>query len=76
MTAAVAMFPFVMPSSTVPNVSLTAYDAVSSHRTLNVMFIAVVVFLPIVLAYTSWVYRVMRGKITEEKIRQETHSAY
>lgn len=76
MTAALAMFPFVMPSSTVPNVSLTAYDAVSSHRTLNLMFIAVVMFLPIVIAYTSWVYRVMRGKITEEKIREETHTAY
>ena len=76
MTAAVAMFPFVMPSSTVPNVSLTAYDAVSSHKTLNVMFIAVVLFLPIVIAYTGWVYRVMRGKVTEEKIHRETHSAY
>jgi cytochrome d ubiquinol oxidase subunit II len=41
--------------SSAPNVSLIAYDAVSSHKTLNVMFIAVVVFLPIVLAYTSWV---------------------
>jgi cytochrome d ubiquinol oxidase subunit II len=70
------MFPFVMPSSTVPDVSLTAYDAVSSHRTLNLMFIAVVVFLPVVIAYTSWVYRVMRGKITEKKIREQTHTAY
>jgi cytochrome bd ubiquinol oxidase subunit II len=76
MTAAVAMFPFVMPSSTMPNVSLTAFDAVSSHRTLNLMFIAVVVFLPIVLAYTAWVYRVMRGKITEEQIKEQTHTAY
>ena len=76
MTAALAMFPFVMPSSTVPAVSLTAFDAVSSHRTLNVMFIAVVLFLPIVLAYTAWVYRVMRGKVTEDKIRRETHTAY
>jgi cytochrome d ubiquinol oxidase subunit II len=59
-----------------PNVSLTAYDAVSSHRTLNLMFMAVVVFLPIVLAYTGWVYRVMRGKITEDKIKEETHTAY
>ena len=70
------MFPFVIPSSTDPNGSLTVYDAVSSHRTLNLMFIAVVVFLPIVLAYTSWVYRIMRGKITEEKIEKETHTAY
>lgn len=76
LTAALAMFPFVMPSSTAPDMSLTAYDAVSSHKTLNLMFIAVVVFLPIVIIYTSWVYRVMRGKITEEKIRKETHTAY
>jgi len=76
LTAGFAMFPFIMPSSTVPNVSLTVYDAVSSHRTLNLMFIAVVVFLPIVLAYTSWVYRVLRGKVTEKRIREETHSAY
>ena len=76
LTAGLAMFPFVMPSSTHPNSSLTAFDATSSHLTLNVMFIAVVVFLPIVLAYTSWVYRVMRGKITEKKISEETHTAY
>ena len=76
LTAGFVMFPFVMPSTTNPNGSLTAFDATSSHRTLNLMFIAVVVFLPIVVAYTSWVYRVMRGKITEEKIREETHTAY
>ena len=76
LTAGFAMFPFVIPSSTSPNGSLTAFDATSSHRTLNLMFIAVVVFLPLVLAYTSWVYRVMRGKITEEKIKAETHTAY
>jgi len=76
MTAALAMFPFIMPSSIQPNVSLTAYDAVSSHLTLNLMFIAVVVFLPIVLLYTSWVYSVLRGKLSEDKIRKETHTAY
>ncbi len=76
LTAALSMFPFVMPSSTDPNSSLTAFDATSSHRTLNLMFIAVVVFLPIVLVYTSWVYRVMRGKLNEETIRKETHTAY
>jgi cytochrome d ubiquinol oxidase subunit II len=76
LTAGFAMFPFIMPSSTHPDVSLTVYDAVSSHRTLSLMFIAVLLFLPIVLIYTSWVYRVMRGKITEEDIREKTHSAY
>jgi cytochrome d ubiquinol oxidase subunit II len=76
LTAGFAMFPFVIPSSSNPNGSLTVYDAVSSHRTLNLMFIAVVVFLPIVLFYTSWVYRVMRGKVTEDRIKKETHTAY
>jgi cytochrome d ubiquinol oxidase subunit II len=76
LTAGFSMFPFVIPSSTNPNVSLTAFDATSSHRTLSLMFLAVVVFLPIVLAYTSWVYHVLRGKISEERIQKETHTAY
>ena len=76
LTAGFAMFPFVIPSSTDPNSSLTVYDAVSSHLTLNLMFMAVVILLPIVVVYTSWVYRVMRGKVTEEKIKKETHTAY
>jgi cytochrome d ubiquinol oxidase subunit II len=76
LTAGFVMFPFIMPSSTHPNSSLTAFDATSSHRTLMLMFGAVVIFLPIVLAYTSWVYSVLRGKSTEEKIRANTHSAY
>ncbi|HSV93406.1 MAG TPA: cytochrome d ubiquinol oxidase subunit II [Desulfobacterales bacterium] len=76
LTAGFAMFPFVMPSSTAPNAGLTVWDAVSSHRTLNLMFVAVVLFLPVVLLYTSWVYRVLRGKVTEKRVREETHSAY
>ncbi len=76
LTVGFAMFPFIMPSSTQPNSSLTAFDATSSHRTLMLMFGAVVIFLPIVLAYTSWVYSVLRGKSTEENIRANTHSAY
>jgi cytochrome d ubiquinol oxidase subunit II len=76
LTVGFAMFPFIMPSSTQPNGSLTAFDATSSHRTLMLMFGAVVIFLPIVLAYTGWVYRVLRGKSTEENIRANTHSAY
>ena len=75
-TAGVAMFPFVMPSSTHAASSLTAWDAVSSHRTLAIMFWVVVVMLPIVLAYTAWVYRVLRGKVTVAHIRENTHTSY
>ena len=63
-TPGLAMFPFIMPSSSEPNASLTAWDASSSHLTLFIMLIAVVIFLPIVLAYTAWVYRVLHGKVT------------
>jgi cytochrome d ubiquinol oxidase subunit II len=76
LTAGLSMFPFVMPSSTQPASSLTAWDAVSSHRTLQIMFWVVVVFLPIVLAYTAWVYRVLRGKITVEQVRAKPRSLY
>jgi cytochrome d ubiquinol oxidase subunit II len=62
-TPALAMFPFIMPSSSMPNASLTVWDASSSHITLFIMLIATIVFLPIVLAYTAWVYRVLRGRI-------------
>jgi len=76
LTAGFSMFPFVMPSSSDPASSLTVWDATSSHKTLQLMFWAVVVFLPIVLAYTIWVYRVMRGKVTVDKIRAQSRSAY
>ncbi|GGC73948.1 cytochrome d ubiquinol oxidase subunit II [Undibacterium terreum] len=76
LTAASAMFPFIMPSSLAPNSSLTAWDAVSSHRTLGIMFWVVVIMMPIVVLYTSWVYRVMRGKVTLQHIKENEHSAY
>lgn len=76
LTAGFSMFPFIMPSSTHPDVSLTIYDAVSSHRTLNLMFIVVLLTLPLVLIYTGWAYRVIWGKITEKDIRENTHGAY
>jgi cytochrome d ubiquinol oxidase subunit II len=76
LTAGFSMFPFIMPSSLDPASSLTIWDATSSHLTLQLMFWAVVIFLPIILLYTSWVYRVMAGKVTEQQIEQDKHSVY
>lgn len=70
LTAGVGLFPFLMPSSTNPSESLTVWDASSSAKTLLIMLIAVVVFLPLVLLYTTWVYRVLRGKISIAAIRR------
>ena len=74
-TASFSMFPFIMPSSTNLNSSLTVWDASSSHTTLTIMFWVTIVFLPIVMVYTSWVYRVLRGKVTAQDI-QRNKSAY
>jgi cytochrome d ubiquinol oxidase subunit II len=76
MTAGSAMFPFIMPSSTNPGSSLIAWDATSSHLTLTVMFWAAVIFLPIILAYTTWTYARMWRRITVEEIRAQDKLAY
>ena len=75
-TAGMSMFPFVMPSSTDPRSSLTVWDSVSSHLTLSIMFFATLIFMPIIIAYTSWAYSVMAGKVTAAYVRENSHSAY
>lgn len=75
-TAGASMFPFVMPSSTMPAASLTVWDSVSSHLTLGIMFWATLIFMPLIIVYTSWAYRVMRGKVTAAYVRENEHGAY
>jgi cytochrome d ubiquinol oxidase subunit II len=76
LTAGIAMFPFVMPSSTMLNASLTMWDATSSQLTLNLMTYVALVFVPIILIYTTWCYWKMFGRITKEDIESNTHSLY
>lgn len=76
LTAGFSMFPFIMPSSSQPDSSLTLWDVTSSHLTLTLMFWAVLIFLPIVLLYTGWVYRVLRGKITQQHVEDDQHTLY
>jgi cytochrome d ubiquinol oxidase subunit II len=73
-TAGVSMFPFLMPSDIMPQASLTVWDATSSHMTLFVMLLATLIFLPIVLVYTGFVFRVVRGTVTAKQI--ESNSAH
>ena len=75
-TAGLSTFPFLLPSSLDPNASLTIWDASSSRSTLLIMLIAVVVFLPIVLAYTAFVYRVLRGRVTMAYIKDNSSTIY
>jgi len=71
MTAGFSLFPFLLPSSSHPDHSLTIWDASSSEKTLLIMLWSVIVLLPIVLAYTAWVFRVLRGRVTLESLHDD-----
>ena len=67
-TVGLSMFPFILPSSIDSHSSLTVWNASSSARTLGIMLVVTVVFLPIVLAYTAWAYKVMFGRVTAHEV--------
>jgi cytochrome d ubiquinol oxidase subunit II len=73
-TVGLTMFPFILPSAIDPDSSLTVWDASSSHQTLFIMLVATVILLPIVLAYTAWVYRVLWGKVGEAEVTGSDHA--
>jgi cytochrome d ubiquinol oxidase subunit II len=74
-SAGFALFPFLLPSDLDPRSSLTIWDASSSRTTLGLMLLVTAVLLPIVLAYTAWVYRVLRGRVSLAHVK-ETHGMY
>ncbi|MCW4453937.1 cytochrome d ubiquinol oxidase subunit II [Flavobacterium sp. MXW15] len=74
LTVGFAIFPFLLPSSTQPGSSLTVWDASSSHLTLWIMLLATVIFLPIIIAYTTWVYRVLKGKTTASEMGENPNA--
>ena len=69
-----SMFPFLLPSSANPNASLTVWDASSSQMTLFIMLLVTLVFMPIILAYTAWVFRVMRGPVTGQSLSRNPNA--
>ncbi|HEY6643832.1 cytochrome d ubiquinol oxidase subunit II [Povalibacter sp.] len=69
-TAGFSAFPFLLPSSLDPGSSLTLWDASSSRLTLLIMLIATLIFMPLILAYTSWVFRVLRGKVSLDHLHK------
>ena len=70
------MFPFILPSSSDPKSSLTVWDASSSHMTLFIMLVVTLIFMPLILAYTAWVYKVLWGKVTEKDVIEHGDSLY
>ncbi len=75
-TVGLTCFPFILPSSLNPNSSLTVWDASSSYHTLVVMLIATIIFVPLVISYTSFVFMVLRGKVNEKTINKDSNFLY
>ena len=75
-TAAVSVFPFVMPSSTHPAQSLLMWDATSSELTLTLMFYLALVFVSISLLYTIWSYYKMFGRLDESFVEDNKNTLY
>ena len=74
-TAGCSLFPFLLPSSSMPDASLTIWDATSSQKTLHIMFIVACVFVPLVLSYTLYGFYKMRGRLHTDHLDQ-AHTIY
>lgn len=61
--AAIGMYPTLVVSSLDPAFSLTAYNAASTPLTQTVMLVIALLGMPLVIAYTAYVYRVFKGKV-------------
>ncbi|MFC4626123.1 cytochrome d ubiquinol oxidase subunit II [Daeguia caeni] len=72
-TAGIAMFPFLMPSSSNPSHSLTVWNSGSSELTLMWMLGFVLIFMPIIITYTGWAFWIMRGKLDPKAVKTSGH---
>jgi len=77
-TVGVSMFPFLLPSSADYASSLLVWDASSTQLTLLMMLVSTIIFLPLILVYTAWVYRALRGKVRADVIENDEtqHQTY
>ncbi len=76
LTAGIALFPMIIPSSISPDHSLTIWDATSSELTLQIISIVVVFVVPVILGYTVWCYSKMFGRIDTNYIKENSARLY
>lgn len=76
LTFGFSMFPFVAPSITHPNQSLTLWNASTTQYSLAALFWVAIIMLPTIGLYTMWVYAKMWGIISTKTIEQRSHELY
>jgi len=62
------MFPNLVLSNPNPQHSLTVYNAASSPKTLGIMLTIALIGVPVVLAYTTSIYWIFRGKVKLDRM--------
>ncbi len=68
------LFPRLFPSSINESFSLTVYNSASEPKSLGIMLIVISIFVPLVLIYQGYAYRLFSSKVTEKEI--DTEEAY
>ncbi len=63
LTGVVGLYPNLIPSSLDPVYNLTIFNSSSSPYTLKIMTVVVLIFVPVVIGYQIWVYRIFRQKV-------------
>jgi len=61
--AATALYPRLVPARNAEELSLTIMNASSSPRTLSSMLVIALIGMPLVIAYTIFIYRVFKGRL-------------
>ena len=69
-TGLTGLFPNLIPSSIDPAYSLTIYNSSSSPYTLKIMTVVAFIFVPIVILYKIWVYRIFRAPVTLDEVME------
>ncbi|MDI6715575.1 MAG: cytochrome d ubiquinol oxidase subunit II [Actinomycetota bacterium] len=66
-TCVIGLFPNMFPSKINPVYSLTAFNASSSPYTLKIMLVVTIIFLPMVLVYQIWHYKLFAPARVDEE---------
>jgi len=67
----IGLYPYLLPSALDPSFGLTVFNSSSSQLTLKIMLAVVLVFLPVVIGYQVWAYRLFREKATRGELSYE-----
>lgn len=62
------LYPNLLPSSLDPTFHITIYNSAASPLALKIMLTVTFIFIPVVIAYQIWVYRLFAGKMTENTL--------